>query len=70
MLLERKAASPDVAGAIIAMAKNLNLKVSAGGVETTDQANRLKEIGCDEYQGYVISRHCRRKEINRLQLPN
>ena len=45
----------DVAGAIVAMAKNLRLKVSAGGVETDLQALRLKEIGCDEYQGYLVS---------------
>lgn len=68
--LGTQSSDADVAGAIIAMAKNLNLKVSAGGVETTDQANRLKEIGCDEYQGYVISPTLPAKEINRLQLPN
>lgn len=60
----------DVAGAIIAMAKNLNLKVSAGGVETSDQATLLKKIGCDEYQGFLVSPTLPAKEISRLQLPN
>ena len=60
----------DVASAIIAMAKNLNLKVSAGGVETSDQATLLKEIGCDEYQGYLVSPTLSAREITRLHLPN
>lgn len=54
----------DVAGAIVAMAKNLRLKVSAGGVETDLQALRLKEIGCDEYQGYLVSPSLSAGEIN------
>lgn len=68
--LGTQSSDADVAGAIIAMAKNLNLKVSAGGVETTDQATLLKEIGCDEYQGYLVSPTLPAKEISRLQLPN
>jgi len=42
--------------AIIAMAKNLNLKVLAEGIETKSQLNILKEQGCDAYQGYYFSR--------------
>ncbi len=42
--------------AIIAMAKNLNLKVLAEGIETKPQLNILKEQGCDSYQGYYFSR--------------
>jgi diguanylate cyclase (GGDEF)-like protein/PAS domain S-box-containing protein len=41
--------------AILAMAHSLRLKVVAEGVETGAQFERLKELGCDEYQGYYTS---------------
>ena len=44
-----------VAG-IAAMAKGLNLKVVAEGVETKEQLEYLKSLGCDIYQGFLYSR--------------
>ena len=41
---------------IIAMAKNLNLKVVAEGVETTVQASFLMAAGCDAMQGHLYAR--------------
>lgn len=49
---------PDAAaltGAIIAMAHSLRVKVVGEGVETEDQARFLRERGCEELQGYLIS---------------
>jgi diguanylate cyclase (GGDEF)-like protein/PAS domain S-box-containing protein len=44
-----------VAG-ITAMAKGLKLNVVAEGVETAEQLNYLRELGCDAYQGFYYSR--------------
>jgi diguanylate cyclase (GGDEF)-like protein/PAS domain S-box-containing protein len=41
--------------AILAMAHSLHLSVVAEGVETAAQHRALKELGCDEYQGYHSS---------------
>ena len=42
--------------AIIAMAKQLNFKVLAEGVETEEQLTFLKENRCDVIQGFLISK--------------
>ena len=42
--------------AITAMGHALGLHVVAEGVETPDQLNFLRDIGCDEYQGYLVSK--------------
>jgi EAL domain-containing protein (putative c-di-GMP-specific phosphodiesterase class I) len=42
--------------AIVAMGRALHLRVVAEGVETTGQAYLLSSWGCDELQGYLMSR--------------
>jgi predicted signal transduction protein with EAL and GGDEF domain len=42
--------------AAIAFARALHLTVTAEGVETTDQAIRLRTLGCDRAQGYLFAR--------------
>lgn len=41
--------------AIIAMARNLDLRIVAEGVETREQLALIREYGCCEYQGYFFS---------------
>ena len=41
---------------IIDMAKKLNLTVVCEGVETSEQVNFLREVGCDFAQGYFYSK--------------
>jgi diguanylate cyclase (GGDEF)-like protein/PAS domain S-box-containing protein len=53
------AINPDdaaITAAIIGMAKNLNLKVIAEGVENEAQLSFLRAHQCDEIQGYYFSR--------------
>jgi EAL domain-containing protein (putative c-di-GMP-specific phosphodiesterase class I) len=41
---------------IINLARSLSLKSVAEGVETDEQAQLLRSLGCDEMQGFLISR--------------
>ena len=45
-----------IARAIIAMAHSLHLTVTAEGVETREQLDFLREHGCHEFQGFLLSR--------------
>ena len=46
----------EIATTIIAMARSLNLDVLAEGVETQQQLDILRGLGCGAYQGYLFSR--------------
>lgn len=48
---------------IIHMAKELNLKTVAEGVERKEQYDILKELGCDEVQGYLFAKPMKIEEI-------
>jgi diguanylate cyclase (GGDEF)-like protein/PAS domain S-box-containing protein len=45
-----------VAGAVISLGQKLNMRVIAEGVETDAQAAFLRNINCDEMQGYLFSK--------------
>ncbi|MGH8679463.1 MAG: putative bifunctional diguanylate cyclase/phosphodiesterase, partial [Burkholderiales bacterium] len=52
--------------AIISLAKSLQLKVVAAGVETRPQLEFLRGVGCDAYQGYLGGRPMDVGEFERL----
>jgi len=56
--------------AIIAMAKNLNLKLIAEGVETEDELSFVCQHQCDGMQGYLFSRPVPVQEFHQLLLTN
>lgn len=52
--------------AIVAMAKVLELKTIAEGVEHQEQREFLRQIGCDQYQGYYFSQPLPAEEITQI----
>jgi len=50
----------------IDLAKKLNIKTIAEGVETAKQFNLLKSFGCDYFQGYLFSKPLPEEEFERL----
>ncbi len=52
--------------AIVAMAHSLELRVVAEGVEHIRQKEFLAHLGCDEMQGYLLSRPLPAPEVERL----
>jgi diguanylate cyclase (GGDEF)-like protein len=52
--------------AIIGIAHNLDLRVVAEGVEKEGQLAFLRECGCDEIQGYIVSRPVPASEMTKF----
>jgi EAL domain-containing protein (putative c-di-GMP-specific phosphodiesterase class I) len=54
--LGRDAHAIDIVHSIIGLARRMRLRVVAEGVETEAQMISLRDYGCDEIQGYLLSR--------------
>ncbi|MFN8074451.1 MAG: EAL domain-containing protein [Kineosporiaceae bacterium] len=54
--LGRDDSSTAVVTAIVALAQGLGMSVTAEGVETEDQYSRLRDLGVDDAQGYLLGR--------------
>jgi diguanylate cyclase (GGDEF)-like protein/PAS domain S-box-containing protein len=62
-------ADPDsvaIARAVISLGNSLKLKVIAEGVETPQQLEFLEGVGCDEIQGYLVSKPLPQGEVTEL----
>lgn len=55
--------------AIVQLSRNLNLAVTAEGVETLEQRQVLEQLECDEIQGYLIGRPVPAEELTNLLAP-
>jgi EAL domain-containing protein (putative c-di-GMP-specific phosphodiesterase class I) len=54
--LDQTADAAAIVEAIVEMAHKLGLRTIAEGVESTELLDRLRDIGCDEAQGYLHAR--------------
>jgi EAL domain-containing protein (putative c-di-GMP-specific phosphodiesterase class I) len=54
--------------AVVNLAKSLNIKTTAEGIETLEQYQKLKEIGCDLGQGYHIAKPLLESDFKRFFL--
>lgn len=59
-----------IVASILSMAESLNLKVVAEGVETKGQLELLREMGCEEVQGYYFSKPLPPEEVAELLKKN
>ncbi|HWD23986.1 MAG TPA: EAL domain-containing protein [Acidimicrobiales bacterium] len=61
-------AGPDrtVVAAIAALGRGLGLQVTAEGIESEEQLDAVREIGCDAVQGFLISRPLSSEDCLRL----
>ncbi|MCP4089860.1 MAG: EAL domain-containing protein, partial [Gammaproteobacteria bacterium] len=61
-----RSSDADIVSAVIAMGHSLGVLVVAEGVETEEQLYLLKDMQCDEIQGYYISKPIPADEANDL----
>ena len=59
----RGASNPDsrnsaIIRAIVALAESLSMDTTAEGVETHDDLNLIRELGCSQIQGYIFGKPC------------
>jgi len=59
-----------IVNAIIVMARSMKLNVIAEGVETPVQLELLRELQCDEVQGYLISKPVPAADVEALLTPS
>ena len=55
-----------IINAVVAMAKSLDMTTTAEGVETAEEAELIRNLGCDKIQGYYFGRPMAAKDALRL----
>jgi diguanylate cyclase len=64
--LTTSADAASIVKAIISLAHSLRLKVVAEGVETAEQLQQLRDLGCDQFQGFYRSQAVLPAEIEKF----
>jgi diguanylate cyclase (GGDEF)-like protein len=64
--LDSSEASDAIVQAMVDLARAIGVNVTAEGVETTRQRDFLQSIGCNELQGFLLSRPLQADEIDRM----
>jgi diguanylate cyclase (GGDEF)-like protein len=68
--VDRSASDGAVANAILSLGKSLDLIVTAEGIERSGQLEWLRSRGCDEVQGFLLSRPLSAQDLeNRFLVP-
>ncbi len=68
--LADKTESRAIVRAIADLARNLNMRIVAEGVETAEQREQARMLGCTDIQGYLVSAPRPAGEIRELFLPD
>ncbi len=55
-----------IINAVVAMAKSLNMSTTAEGVEDREQADLIRNLGCDKIQGYFFGRPMPSEDARKL----
>jgi diguanylate cyclase (GGDEF)-like protein/PAS domain S-box-containing protein len=64
--LEGEGDDVEIVRSIVALARALGMSVIAEGIETKGQREFLKELACEEGQGYLFSQAADREKVERL----
>jgi diguanylate cyclase (GGDEF)-like protein/PAS domain S-box-containing protein len=57
---------PDIVGTVLTLAHDLGMEAVAEGMETDEQMQKLKELGCEYGQGFIISKPLVRDQADEL----
>lgn len=68
--MEENTENGEIVRTVVALAKALNLKVVAEGIESIHQFHQLRVLGCEYGQGYLFSKPLPVSEISRLLADN
>lgn len=63
-----RAAGSQIVGAVTNLAHALGMRATAEGVETEEQAEELRRIGCDHIQGFLYAQPMPETELRQLLL--
>ena len=68
--LNKKVEAKEILDLLVSFAKTLNIAVLAEGVETEEQLNILREIGCQYVQGFLFAHPMTKGDTYDLLLKN